>query len=75
MAAWNNFRTISGIASCDVEGGCSLDCQAGPPSPCQAFHSNPSLSSSAVIGLDVIPTLTLMCWDVVCKLIADILET
>lgn len=75
MAAWNNFRTISGIASCDVDGGCSLDCQAVPPSPRQAFHSNPSLSSSAVIGLDVIPTLTLMCWDVVCKLIADILET
>lgn len=46
-----------------------------PPSPTQAFHSNPSLSSSAVIGLDVIPTLTLMCWDVVCKLIADILGT
>lgn len=47
----------------------------GPPSPTQAFHSNPSLSSSAVIGLDVIPTLTPMCWDVVCKLIADILGT
>lgn len=47
----------------------------GPPSPTQAFHSNPSLSSSAVIGLDVIPTLTSMCWDVVCKLIADILGT
>lgn len=47
----------------------------GPPSPTQAFHSNPSLSSSAVIGLDVILTLTLMCWDVVCKLIADILGT
>lgn len=47
----------------------------GPPSPTLAFHSDPSLSSSAVIGLDVIPTLTLMCWDVVYKLIADILGT
>lgn len=47
----------------------------GPLSPTQAFHSHPSLSSNAVIGLDVIPTLTLMCWDVVCKLIADILGT
>lgn len=44
-----------------------------PPSSTQAFHSNPCLSSSVVIGLDVIPTLTLMCWDVVGKLIADIL--
>ncbi|KAM7401851.1 hypothetical protein PAMP_017128 [Pampus punctatissimus] len=53
------------IASCDIEGGCSLDCQRGPPPFTQAFHSNPSLSSSAVIGLDVILTLTLVCWDVV----------
>lgn len=75
LAACNNFRTICGIASCDVDRGCSLDCQQGPPSFTQAIHSDPSLSSSAVIGLDVILTLTLMCWDVVCKFIADILGT
>lgn len=39
----------------------------------QALHSKPSLPSRAVIGLDVIRTL--MCWDVVCKLIAEILGT
>lgn len=43
------------------------------PSPTQAFHSDSRLSSSVVTGLDVIPTFTLMCGDVVGKLIADIL--
>lgn len=29
LAAWNDFRTICGIVSCDVNRGCSLACQQG----------------------------------------------
>lgn len=47
---------------------------ARPPS----LHSGvsaalPARLPQAVMGLDVIPTLAPMCWDVVGKLIADIL--
>lgn len=74
MAAWNNFGTICGIASCDVNRGCSLACQQG----LLPLRSGVSAALAvrlplAVMGLDVIPSLAPMCWDVVGKLIADIL--
>lgn len=73
LAPWNNFRTICGLASHVVYRGCSLGCWTDSFSHTGVPQWFPSVFQCCYTGLDVIPTFTLMCGDVVGKLIADIL--
>lgn len=73
LAPWNNFRTICGLASHVVYRGCSLGCWKDSFSHTGVPQQFPSVFQCCYTGLDVIPTFTLMCGDVVGKLIADIL--